>query len=278
MFLTLHPVILGGRLGWPEMADLAAKTGFSGVEVPVTKALEAPPQVTVDKLRALKLKAGAIGLPVEIRKDDETFAKDLALLDRAAKFAAAIACPRMATWILSSSDLPKEQQRKVMRSRLRQVCDVLARSQVRLGLEFLGPLHIRRARPHEFIWKMPEMLEFARECGPNCGLLLDSWHWHHAGGTPEDILQAGREAIVHVHLADAPNLPPDQIKDQERLLPGEGVVNWQGFLGALKQIGYRDALSPEVFGRGLKDMPVEDAAKLTFTASRNLLAKYGVNA
>jgi sugar phosphate isomerase/epimerase len=258
------------------MADLAAKTGFPGVEIPVTKAMEAPPKATIEKLKSLKLQPGAIGLPVEIRKDDETFAKDLAILDRAAGFAAAIGCPRMATWILSSSDLPKEQQRTLLLSRLRQVCDILARSHVRLGLEFLGPLHIRKARPHEFIWRMPEMLEFARECGANCGLLLDSWHWHHAGATAQDIVKAGKDAIVHVHLADAPNLPPEQIKDQERLLPGEGVVDWAGFLGALKEIGYRDAVSPEVFGRGLKDMPAEEAARLTFSATRALLTKHGV--
>jgi sugar phosphate isomerase/epimerase len=278
MLLTLHPVVLNGRAPWPEMADLAARTGFAGVEVPVAQAMETPPKDTLARLKRLKLRAGAIGLPVEIRKDKETFRKDLAILDKAAGYAAAIGCPRMATWIPSSADLPKDEQRKLMLGRIKAVCDALARSHVRLGLEFLGPLHIRRARPHEFIWKMPEMLEFARECGSNCGLLLDSWHWHHAGATAEDIVRAGRDAIVHVHLADAPKLPPEQIKDNERLLPGEGVVDWAGFLGALQKIGYKDALSPEVFGRGLKDMPVEEAAKLVFTSTRDLLAKHGIRA
>lgn len=272
----MHPVILGGRVGWPEMAELAAKSGYPGVEVPVTKALEDTPQATVAKLKAWKLRPGAIGLPVEFRKDEETFAKDLAILDKAASFAAAIGCPRMATWIVSSSDLPKAEQRKLLLGRMTKVAHVLQRSHVRLGFEFLGPLHIRKARPYEFIWKMPEMLEFARECGPNCGLLLDSWHWHHAGATEEDILKAGRDAIVHVHLADAQDLPPEQIKDNERLIPGEGVVNWKGFLGALKKIGYRDAISPEVFGRGLKDMPVETAAKLVRDTTWTLLKKHGV--
>lgn len=276
MILSLNPVILNGRAPWPEMADIAARAGFPGVEVPVVKALESTPQETVARLKQLKLRPGAIGLPTEIRKDDATFQKDLALLDKAASFAAAIGCPRMATWIPSSADLPKPEQRKLMQSRIKAVCDVLARSHVRLGLEFLGPLHIRKAKPHEFIWKMPEMLEFARECGSNCGLLLDSWHWHHAGATPADIVKAGKDAIVHVHLADAPNLPPEQIKDNERLLPGEGVVDWAGFFGALKKIGYRDALSPEVFGRGLKDMPVDEAAKLVRTTTSTLLAKHGI--
>jgi sugar phosphate isomerase/epimerase len=276
MLLSLNPVIVGGRANWPELAAVAAKAGFPGVEVPIVKAMENTPDQIQATLTANQVKPGAIGLPVDFRKDEATFEKDLAGLAKAAGYAAAIGCPRMATYILSSSQLPKAEQRKLIGGRLRKVADILERSHVRLGLEFLGPLHIRKAQPHEFIWKMGEMLEFAKECGNNVGLLLDSWHWHHAGATPDDIVKAGRQAIVHVHLADAQNLPPEQIKDNERLLPGEGVINWKGFFGALKQIGYRDAISPEVFGRGLKDMPVEQAAKLTCDQTKKLLQEVGV--
>jgi sugar phosphate isomerase/epimerase len=258
------------------MAELAAKTGFPGVEVGILKAMESTPQETLALCKKFGVKPTAIGLPVEIRKDEETFEKDMQQLPKAAAFAAAIGVPRMVTWILSSSALPKEEQKKILKTRLQKILRVFEPHGVSLGLEFLGPLHIRKAQPYEFIWRMPEMLEFAMECGKNCGLLLDSWHWHHAGATPEDIVAAGRERIVHVHLADAQNLPPEQIRDNERLLPGEGIVNWDGFFGSLKKIGYSYALSPEVFGRGLKDMPVEEAAFLTSRTTRKLLAKYGL--
>jgi len=276
MLLTLNPVITGGRASWPELAKIAHEAGFPGVEVPVVAAMKDSPAAAKQILGSNGLKPGAIGLPTEIRKDDAAFEKDLIGLPQAAAFAAAIGCPRMATWIPSSAQLPKPQQRELMLGRIRKVCTILEKSNVRLGLEFLGPLHIRTANPHEFIWKMGEMLEFARECGSNCGLLLDSWHWHHAGATAEDIVKAGRKAIVHVHLADAQQLPPEQVKDNERLLPGEGVVNWKGFFGALKEIGYMDAVSPEVFGRGLKDMPVGAAASLTREATSKLMKQLGV--
>ena len=148
---------------------------------------------------------------------------------------------------------------------------------MRLGLEFLGPLHLRRAFPNEFIWRMPDMLEFAKECGSNVGLLLDAWHWHHAGATPEDIVRAGKDRIVHVHFDDAAPLPPEKVKDNERLLPGEGVINLQGLLGALKKIGYEDALSVEVFGR-LKDKTPEEAARMGLEYSRAVLQKAGIAA
>ncbi len=226
----------------------------------------------------LKVKPAAIDLPVDFRKDDDTFRAGMTILEDAAPFAAAIGCPRMVTYIMSSSDKPKDEQRRIFKQRFTDIANLLARSHVRLGLEFLGPLHIRKAQKYEFIWRMPEMLEFAKECGSNVGILLDAWHWHHAGATVDDILMAGKDRIVHVHFDDAAKLPPDQVKDNERLFPGEGVINLQGFVGALKQIKYEDALSVEVFGHGLKDMPPEEGARRGFEFARQVLQKAGVEA
>jgi sugar phosphate isomerase/epimerase len=121
-----------------------------------------------------------------------------------------------------------------------------------------------------------EILEFAKECGPNVGLTLDSWHWHWASATTLDIIAAGRERIVEVHFNDAPNLPPEQIRDNQRLMPGEGIINLTGFLQALQQIGYTDALSVEVFGRGLNKMTPEQAARLGLETSLAVFRKAGV--
>jgi sugar phosphate isomerase/epimerase len=181
----------------------------------------------------------------------------------------------MITYIMPSSDTPKDELRRIYKQRFTAGAQVLAEHNVRLGLEFLGPLHFRTQFRYEFIWRMNEMLEFAKECGPNVGLLLDSWHWHHAGATTQDIIAAGRERIVHVHFNDAPNLAPEQIRDGKRLLPGEGVINLVGFLQALQTIGYVDALSIEVFGR-LKDKTPEEAARLGLTAGLDVFRRAGI--
>ena len=208
MYLSLNPTIVAGRVHWPEFARLAAKTGFPAVDLDLGAAMKAGLPATNALLEELKIKAAGINLPVEFRKDDATFAKDLDKLGDAASFSAAVGCPRMFTWIMPSSKMPKAELRALYLKRFRACADVMARSHVRLGLEFLGPLHLRRMEPNEFIWRMPEMLAFARECGSNVGLLLDVWHWHHAGATTEDIVKAGKDAIVHVHFNDAPKLPP----------------------------------------------------------------------
>ena len=276
MFLSLHPVVLNNRVGWPAQIDLAAKVGFPAVDVHLTGAVKEGLAATRDHLKTKKVLPGVGSFPVEFRKDEETFKKDLEKLGEAAQMTAALGCLRMATWVMSSGDLPKDENRRLHKKRLSAAAAILDRSHVRLGLEFLGPQHIRKAKPYEFIWRMNEMLEFARECGPNVGLLLDSWHWHHASAGISDILKAGRDGIVHVHFNDAAKQAPEDVKDSERLMPGEGIIDLVGFLKALNTIGYRDAVSVEVFGRGLKDMPVEEAARLSFTTAKAVFERAGV--
>jgi sugar phosphate isomerase/epimerase len=276
MYLSLNETLVTGRVKWPDFAQLAARVGFPGVDVMLRPAMDAGADATNTLMSQLHIRPAVIGFPVEFNKDDAAFQTSLAKLEPASRFAQAIGCPRMVTYIMPSSRTPKPELRALYKKRFSECSRIMAPYNVRLGLEFLGPQHFRKQFPHEFIWRMPEMLEFAKECGPNIGLLLDAWHWHHAGATIDDILAAGRDRIVHVHFDDAPNLPPEQIRDNERLMPGEGVINLVGFLQALKTIGYTDALSVEVFGRGLKTMTPEEGAKLGLEKAQAVFAKAGI--
>jgi sugar phosphate isomerase/epimerase len=277
MYLSLNGVPIGGNLSWPDFARLASSTGFGGVDVMLQPAMADGVQKTRAMLDQLHLRPAFVSLPVEFRKDDEAFRLGLAKLEDAAPFCAAIGCPRLMTYIMPSSETPKDELRRLYKKRFSECANILARSHCRLGLEFLGPASFRSQFPHEFIWKMNEMLEFAKECGSNVGLTLDAWHWHLAGGTVADILAAGKDRIVVVHFDDAPDLPADKIRDNQRLLPGEGIINLTGFLQALQKIGYEDSLSVEVFGRGLKEMPPTESAKLCLDSSLTVFKKAGVS-
>jgi sugar phosphate isomerase/epimerase len=276
MYVSLNGTLTVNRVPWPEFAVLASQTGYLGVDVHIAKAMEAGLEPTRRLLAETRLKPAIAGLPVEFKKDEPEFQKGMKTLADAAQFATAIGCPRMGTWLLPSSALPKAEQRKIYLDRLRAICDVLARSHVKLAIEFVSPVHLRKLHPHEFIYRMDEMVELAKEAGPNAGVMLDSWHWRHAGGTVSDIIAAGKDRVIHVQVADTLDLPPDQIKDGERLLPGEGVIDFNAFFGALKKIGYTGGVSPEVFGRGLKDMPPEQGAKLGLQSTTAVMKKAGV--
>jgi sugar phosphate isomerase/epimerase len=240
------------------------------------RAIELGVAATKALLADTMLQPAVVGLPVDFRRDEQTFQAGFPKLEAAASFAAAIGCPRMGTYLLPSSEQTKDETRRVWGGRISKCAEVLARHKVRLGLEFVSPVHLRKRFPYEFIWRMDETLEFAKQCGPNVGVLLDSWHWHHAGGTTKDILTAGLENIVHAQVADAPKLPPEEIRDNERLMPGEGIADLTGFFQALQKIGYKDGVSPEIFGRGLKEMPPEEGARLGLETTQAVMKKAGV--
>jgi sugar phosphate isomerase/epimerase len=105
---------------------------------------------------------------------------------------------------------------------------------------------------------------------------LDVWHWYHSGATAADILAAGSARIFHVHLSDCPRLPPEQVRDNQRVLPGEGVIDLVGFFQALKKAGYHDGVSPEPLGRIPKEMSAEEGARLGLETALAVMRKAGV--
>ena len=279
MYISLNgTLVVGANLSWEEFVMLAANTGFGGVDVNVTGAMEMGLKATKRLLAKTELKPAVIGLPVNFRQDEAKFTADLKKLPEAAQFGVEIGCPRFSTWLLPSYDEPAEVITRRFRDRLSACAEVLARHEIRFGLEFVSPLHWRQAGKHIWKYRLNEMLEFAESCGPNVGVLLDSWHWHHAGSSIQDILDAGKDRIMHVQVADAPDIPAEKIRDFERLLPGEGVIDFDAFFGALGKIGYQDGVSPEIFGRTFRDMLPADGAELGLYWTHRAMRVAGIEA
>jgi sugar phosphate isomerase/epimerase len=286
MFISLNSSLVGTKTGsdgrlvsavaWPEFARLAARVGFGGADVNLIAAMTEGADATRVLFSELKIRPGMCGLAGVFGRDEATFRSSLVQLPDIANFCAAIGCPRMMAVLPPSSETPKVELRNVFKDRLSAVSEVLLRSNIRLGLEFLGPTYMRTRQPHEFIWRMDETLEFAKECGPNIGLTLDAWHWYHAGATVGDIIRAGRSRVVTVHVSDAKKQAPEEVRDNQRLLPGEGVIDLVAFFGALHNIGYDEAVSPEPLGRIPKDTPPEKGALMGFESTLAVMRKAGV--
>ena len=77
---------------------------------------------------------------------------------------------------------------------------------------------------------------------------------------------------------NAPDIPAEKIRDSEQLLPGEGVINFDAFFGALGKIGYEDGVSPEVFGRTFRDMLPADGAELGLYWTHRSMRMAGIEA
>jgi sugar phosphate isomerase/epimerase len=267
------------QMAWPDFARLASKLGYGGVDVNFAAAKADGADATRALLKELNLKAAVCNLPVPYASADEAaFQEAMKQLDDNARFANAIGLNRMMVVLSPASPTPKDERRKFLTDRLRAISEVLGRSQIRLGLEFLGPVYMRQnaKSPHPFMWTLPETLALAKECGPNIGVVLDAWHWFHSGGTTAEIVAAGKNAIVHVHISDAKPAPPEDVRDNHRHMPGEGIIDLVGFLQALGRIGYEDGISPEPLGRVPAEMSPEDGARLALESTTAVMKKAGL--
>ena len=288
MFVSLPPWAVARNVGWPEQARLAARVGYRGIDWAFDAAKSAGVGATRTLLADLGIVPTIVNLPMKsaFGADDAAFDAELAGLAENAAFSAAIGCSRFQL-VLAPTTLPgqsKDARWEQVRRRLARVGDTIAPHGMRLGVEFLGPLYFRTRQPAgataptvPFVWTLRETLALAEASAPNVGVTLDAWHWHHSGGTVADIRAAAASRIVHVHGSDARTMPAEQVRDDMRLLPGEGVIDLLGFFRALQAIGYRGGVAPETIGPRIPEtMSPEESARIALEATTAVMRKAGV--
>ena len=298
MFLSLPPWAVARNVGWPEQARLAARVGYKGIDWAFGPAKAAGVETTRALLAELALVPTIVNLPMQgpLVPDDAAFEAQLPRLAEDAAFSRAIGCSRF-HFVLpptTPNGQSKTERWTFVQRRLSAVATVLAQHDVRLSLEFLGPLVFRMRRerrgaapadsaaplpppPVAFVWTLPETLRLCEASGPNVGITLDAWHWDHSGGTVADIRAAKASRILHVHVSDARVMPREEVLDDMRLLTGEGVIDLVGFFHALKAIGYQGGVSPETIGpRVPNGMPAEDSARIALEATLVVMRRAGV--
>jgi len=261
---------IGVRANQQQALEYAVKYGFDGI-TPSSGEFEnkssAEIRDWVETMKAKGIRYGASGLPVRFRRDEEQFQKDLSRLPKQANVLRQLGVERMATWIMPGhNELTYLKNFEQHRKRLQEVAKVLRDSNIRLGLEFVGPRTSRMRYRFPFICTQLGMMELVEAIDTgNAGLLMDSWHWYTSHGTVEEMLRLSNKDVIHVHINDAPaGIPIDQQIDNRRRLPvTTGVIDLRGFINALVKIGYDGPIECEPFDQELSRM--EDSAALQKT-------------
>jgi len=124
---------------------------------------------------------------------------------------------------------------------LRELASIAERHSVALAFEFLGQKDCS-----------VQTLELADEIVQkvnrrNIGLVIDSFHFHTGGSTIKMIEALDPKRLFIFHINDAEDLPPDQLTDAHRLLPGLGILKLKDMIEAFKRIGYDQVASVETF-------------------------------
>lgn len=143
--------------------------------------------------------------------------------------------------------------REVLRDMLREAAEYAAIRSVRLALE---PLNRYEA---DMIHTADEALLFLNEVGhPALGLVLDTYHVNiEECSWTEPFRQAmAADKLWHVHLGDNNRLPP-----------GQGLIDFPSIVATLRDIGYEGFLSAELLARPDPDI----AAQRTVHYMRSLI-------
>ncbi|MBO7746528.1 sugar phosphate isomerase/epimerase [Paenibacillus sp. MWE-103] len=238
-----------GDIGSDErFIALAGEYGFQTVDIDAKglidrNGLEGARKLLADGGVAI----GSIGLSVEWRQSEEKFRAGLAKLAEEAAAAASLGVRNCCTYVLPATDYKAAHFAVIATRRLRTCAQILGAYGIRLGLEFVGPHHLRTAWANPFLWSMDETLDWIAAIGePNVGLLFDAYHWYTNGHSVADIEALTPDQLVHVHINDAPDVPVEEARDNGRLYPGEGVIDLAGFLKALNAIGYKGSVTQEI--------------------------------
>ncbi|MEK8129313.1 sugar phosphate isomerase/epimerase family protein [Paenibacillus filicis] len=262
-----------------QFIALAAAYGFQSVDL---NAADLAEPERVESIRASLeqhgVELGSFSLNVEWRTTDEAFRAGLPLLAAAAAGAAALGCTRCCTYVLPATDALPAPFLAQATKRLRVVAQLLGAYGIRLGLEFVGPHHLRTRWQHPFLWTMDDTLTWIDAIGEsNVGLLFDVYHAYTTGLAPAELERLSAHQIVHVHINDAPDVPVEEVLDNQRLYTGEGVIDAAAYLQALQRIGYNGPVAQEV----LLPAPPTDAAKTLLERSKagfdRVFAKAGLN-
>lgn len=256
-----------GGMSFLKAAEITKKAGFDGFWFDAGRDFTADLLETKDLLAATGLKAAGFGLPLEFRKDEDSFASGISKLARRAAYARALGITRCATWIMPSHKaLDYQSNFEQHRKRLSQAAQILKDEGIWLGLEFVSSFHLWKNAAHPFIHDLQGMLALCEAIGTgNCGILMDAWHWHLSGHDLADFEKfTDPKQIVLAHVMDAPsNVPDEEQIDQVRRLPGTtGVINIDAFFAGLMLAGYDGPVAVEPFEPYLAKLPFEQAVTL----------------
>jgi sugar phosphate isomerase/epimerase len=283
MKLSLNPARLGaGNLNLMQFIDLAARHGFSGVDTGAGAAKQlvdtlGDVSAATDYLLEKSVVIATFGLDAQWRTTDEAFAEGIAKLPAQAELLAALGCTRCLTWMPPSADVEKDEWVARTVKRFTEAGKILGDHGIRFGLEWVGPHHLRAngANPmgkFDTVHDIPGTLDLIAQTGlDNLGLLVDSYHCYTTGAGEAEVAALTDAQIVHVHINDAPKgVGPGGAKDGERLLPGEGEIDLEGFLRGLKTAGYTGYIAAEILAPQDLAPNAEDAADKVRTSLRNL--------
>jgi sugar phosphate isomerase/epimerase len=143
-----------------------------------------------------------------------------------------------------------------------KLCADAANYGARIGFELM---------PFAMIDTLKDALTMIEGAGAkNGGIILDLWHVAKLGIPYEDLARIPARYLIGVELNDGTfKAPWDLYEDtiNHRRLCGEGEFDVKGFIESVQRAGYSGPFGIEVLSQELRQKPLEELTKISFTTT-----------
>lgn len=285
MYNALIPGTIGIHdISLADSIKLAREAGFEGVSFDIYEAKAYADEHGVAALQNLfgEIIPSVWNTGVDWQ-DDANRDTQIEALKSVLALAQSLGSTNVTTGIMpANNDRPYDQQYEYLQTRLKPLAEALNAGGIRIGIEFITPKTLRDQFEYQFIYKMQDMLAFAKDIGTgNVGVLFDVWHHYCAHGTLEEMDVLDAEDVQLIHTNDAPlGLEIDEQQDLSRELPmATGVITAVEMLQKLKAIGVNCGVAAEPFNQVINTLAATDptaAARKTFEANEKLFVAAGL--
>lgn len=108
---------------------------------------------------------------------------------------------------------------------------------------------------------------------PKASMLLDFYHLYRGGNNFDSLRLVNGRALPVFHINDYPELPlRTELKDSDRVFPGDGICPFDKVLPLLVDSGFQGALSVELFNkRYWETMDVKDVLRMSFEKTAQVI-------
>lgn len=172
--------------------------------------------------------------------------------------------------VVPTFDLPSVSRKAIKESCvsvLHELADIAGKYDMNLAFEFVG-------YPNCSVNTFGQAYEIVEEVNrDNVGIVLDCFHFYAMGSKIEDLRKADGSKVFIFHIDDAEDLPVGTMDDSKRLWPGEGCIPLDIIIKALKDIGYNEMASLELFRPEYWEWDIEKAIEYGKQATEKVLKR-----
>jgi 2-keto-myo-inositol isomerase len=114
------------------------------------------------------------------------------------------------------------------------------------------------------IYRVDQAWEVVKRSGAEDGtIVLDSFHLYRGGSSLDDVPDIDGRRIAIFHINDVPpGKEREKLKDEDRVMPGDGILPLGEIISKLDSIGYGGFVSLELFNRDLWEKDPLEVARI----------------